>query len=41
MKEIIIAGLAILGLMNLFSKEKEEKWLWVGFGPDPFNKKRN
>ena len=37
MKEILLAGLAVMGLLNLFSK-KEDKWLWVGFGPDPFKK---
>jgi hypothetical protein len=41
MKEIILCGLAVLGIMSLFSKKKEDRWLWVGFGPDPFAKKRD
>ena len=40
MKEIILAGMAVMGIVNLFSKKKEDKWLWVGFGPDPFAKER-
>ena len=39
MKEIIIAALAVIGIVNLFTKKRDDKWLWVGFGPDPFNKK--
>ena len=39
MKEIMIAALAVMGIVHLFSKKKDDRWLWVGFGPDPFNKK--
>lgn len=38
MKEIILAVMAVMGIVNLFSKKKEDKWLWVGYGPDPFKK---
>ena len=38
MKEIFLAVLAVIGLVNLFRK-KEDKWLWVGYGPDPFKKR--
>jgi hypothetical protein len=39
MKEIILAALAAIGLLSMF-KRKEDKWIWVGFGEDPFAKEK-
>ena len=36
MKLLIALIIGLIGLFQLFRKESEERWLWVGHGPDPF-----